>query len=433
MSGTPPATSLQHRHIFGINSDVAGNISFTTDDLVVYVAGHTIVLFSLSDRRQRFLNAAEITEKMTAYASGPGRRLCAVAERGERPQVHVFDLRTFRRKKTITVNETQAREFVALNFSEDDQSLVTLSGAPDWILTSWNWAKAKVIASVKASFDLPMCQCMYSPIDTTIAVCCGQQYVKFFRIVDKEARVLHETHMPEQNFTCMTWMRHPDDHLLAGTESGEVFMFRAGQLVMSLPCAPGPAMSMAVTSMASCRGGFIAGSTQGTLFFYGYDETRDQALFDDQFRLLRQQTTEHSSGAVLHIALCPADEKVCVLTSDAQLLSVPLYSSSSGTPQEITPTVTSFHGPSPIVGMDICLRKPLLLTCSADKSLRVWNFEKHCLEFSRTYGEEMYAVAIHPTGMPLSPPFRYLFLPFSVFLSFFSRLCHIYTRRGDED
>ena len=398
MSGTPLTTSLQHRHIFGINAEVAGNVSFTTDDLVVYVAGHTIVFYSLTDKRQRFLNAAEITEKMTAYTSGSGRRICAVAERGERPQVHVFDLRTFRRKKTITVNETQAREFVSLSFSEDDQSLVTLSGAPDWILTSWNWAKAKVIASVKASFDLSMCACMYSPIDTSIAVCCGQQYVKFFRIVDKEARVLHETHMPEQNFTSMCWMRHPDDHMLTGTESGDIFMFRAGQLVMSLPVAPGPHSSMPVTSLASCRGGFIAGSSPCTLFFYSYDESRDQALFDDQFKLLRVQSSECSSGAVVHIALCPADEKVCVLTSDAQLLSVPLLSTSSGAPAEIAPTVASFHGHAPIVGLDICQRKPLIMTCSADKSLRIWNFATHTLEFVRTYGEEMYAVAIHPTG-----------------------------------
>ena len=155
MSSNPLATSLQHRHIFGVNSDVTNNVSFTTEDLVVYIAGHTIVIYSLTDRRQRFLNAAEITDRITAFSSGSGRRLAAVAEYGDRPQVHVFDLRTFRRKKTITVGESHsgAKEFVCVSFSEDEQFLVTLSGAPDWTLTSWNWAKAKVIASTQASLS----------------------------------------------------------------------------------------------------------------------------------------------------------------------------------------------------------------------------------------------------------------------------------------
>jgi len=378
MSGNPLATSLQARHIFGVNSEVTNNVSFTTEDLVVYVAGHTIVLYGLSDRRQRFLNAAEITDKITAFSSGSGRRLAAVAERGDRPQVHVFDLRTFRRKKTITAGESTggSKEFVCIAFSEDEQLLVTLTGAPDWTLTSWNWAKAKVVASTQASMspDLALHQCMYSPIDSSVAVCCGNEYVKFFRIVDKEVRVLTETHMPEQNFTDMCWMRHPDDHLLAGTESGQIFMFRTGQLVMSLPCAPGPAFGLPVTSMASCRGGFIAGSGPGTLFFYAYDETRDQALFDDQFQLSHHVRSELSEGAVVHMALCPADEKLCVLTSDAQLLSLSLMSVKSLTSGQISHTVCSFHGPSSVIGLDVCVRKPLFITISKDKTLRIWNF-----------------------------------------------------------
>lgn len=28
-----------------------------------------------------------------------------------------------------------------------------------------------------------------------------------------------------------------------------------------------------------------------------------------------------------------------------------------------------------ITGMDTCIRKPLIATCSMDKSVRIWNFE----------------------------------------------------------
>lgn len=35
----------------------------------------------------------------------------------------------------------------------------------------------------------------------------------------------------------------------------------------------------------------------------------------------------------------------------------------------------SFHS-GQILGVDICIRKPLIATCSLDKSVRIWNYEK---------------------------------------------------------
>ena len=151
MSGTPLSTSLVNRFIFGANSHVHKNLSFTNDETIAYVAGHSIVLYNTIDKRQRFLNGAEITDQITAYASGPGKRLGAVAERGDKPQVHVFDLRTFRRKKTLVASESGSKDIVAICFSEDDQLMMTLTGAPDWSISVWNWAKAKLVATMQVS------------------------------------------------------------------------------------------------------------------------------------------------------------------------------------------------------------------------------------------------------------------------------------------
>jgi len=394
-------TSLAHRHIFGVNVDVTANVSFTTEDMVVYVAGHSLVLYNLTDRRQRFINGAEITDSITAFCCGSGRRLAAVAERGERPQVHIFDLRTFRRKKTIAASEGSSKEFVSVAFSEDDQLLLTLSGAPDYTLSCWNWAKAKVVAATQASpYGHPVYQCIFSPIDVSIFVVVGKEYVRFFRQADKEMRLLQETHMPEQNFTCSCWMRTPDDHLLVGTESGDVLLFRAGMFVMMLPCAPGPSRGgMPCTSMISMPGGFIVGSGPAELFFYAYDNSRDQALFDDQFTLVHSVTTDLSEGTVLHIAMCPLEEKLCVLTSDGQLLSLPCISPKSVLPEHIKYTSSAFHGPKSIVGMDVCVRKPLIITVCKDQTLRIWNFSTHECEMHKVFPEDMFSAALHPTGL----------------------------------
>jgi len=48
--------------------------------------------------------------------------------------------------------------------------------------------------------------------------------------------------------------------------------------------------------------------------------------------------------------------------------------------------------------MDVCVRKPLIITCSTDRSVRVWNYQDMTLEYSKTFLEEAYAVSIHPSG-----------------------------------
>lgn len=398
MATTASTTTLAFRHIFGVNAHVNDNVSFTDDDTVVYVAGHSLVLYNLQEKRQRFIQSAEITGPITAYTSGSGKRLAAVAEHGEPPSFHVFDLRTFRRKKTITTADLVSKEIVCLQFSEDNQLLLTLSGAPDWMLMCWNWAKAKLIASATVSNGTPMYRCVFSPLDASVACCIGKDCVNFFRIGEKEMRPLQENTMPNHNFTSFCWMRFPDDHLLAGTDDGKIVLFRSGEFLMNVMCAPGS--EYPIMSLVSITGGFIAGSSPGTFLFFFYDESKDQALFDSQFSLLSIVTApELSSGYISMLALDTKDEVLVGITSDGQLLTVPALSPQTLTTEHVKYLISSFHGPKPITGMDVCVRKPLVLTCCRDNTLRMWNFRDHTLELLKVFPEEMYSVALHPTGL----------------------------------
>jgi WD40 repeat protein len=49
--------------------------------------------------------------------------------------------------------------------------------------------------------------------------------------------------------------------------------------------------------------------------------------------------------------------------------------------------------------MDTCIRKPLIVTCSTDKTIKVWNFIENSNELVKSFPEEAYSVAIHPSGM----------------------------------
>jgi hypothetical protein len=64
---------------------------------------------------------------------------------------------------------------------------------------------------------------------------------------------------------------------------------------------------------------------------------------------------------------------------------------------------TSFHGPGPtgsacITGMDVCIWKPLIVTCGRDRSVRVWNYQERVVELMKEFPEEAQSVAMHPSG-----------------------------------
>ncbi|KAG6623006.1 putative WD domain-containing protein [Phytophthora cinnamomi] len=134
--------NLIPRHIFGLKIDVHSNVAFVDDQTVAYPAGHQIVVCSLDDKRQKFIAGTEASEGVTATALAPSHRFLAVAERSERALVSIFDLKTLKKRKVLSSADAQARSYVSMAFSADNQLLLTQGGAPDWMLTCWNWSKA---------------------------------------------------------------------------------------------------------------------------------------------------------------------------------------------------------------------------------------------------------------------------------------------------
>ena len=47
----------------------------------------------------------------------------------------------------------------------------------------------------------------------------------------------------------------------------------------------------------------------------------------------------------------------------------------------------------------LCVRKPLIATCAADKSVRIWNYVDKTMELMRTFEEDPCSIALHPNGL----------------------------------
>jgi WD40 repeat protein len=76
--------------------------------------------------------------------------------------------------------------------------------------------------------------------------------------------------------------------------------------------------------------------------------------------------------------------------------------------------ISQFHSDS-IEGMDIAVNKPYIISCSKDKSLKVWDYKNRCLALSKTFEEEMYSVAYHPSGMHCIVSFEEKIIPMNIY------------------
>lgn len=60
--------------------------------------------------------------------------------------------------------------------------------------------------------------------------------------------------------------------------------------------------------------------------------------------------------------------------------------------------ISPFHAEE-ITGLDCCINKPYLISCSKDKSVKVWDFLNRVQVLSKTFDENLYSITYHPSGM----------------------------------
>ena len=61
-------------------------------------------------------------------------------------------------------------------------------------------------------------------------------------------------------------------------------------------------------------------------------------------------------------------------------------------------TKQKFHH-TQIIGYDVCLQKPFVLTCAKENSIKVWNYETGQLELNKKFVENIKSASISPNGL----------------------------------
>nr|CCA14945.1 conserved unknown protein putative [Albugo laibachii Nc14] len=348
------------------------------------------------------LGTPEGAEGITSFAVSIDKRLIAIAEKGSlSAQIHIYDASTLKRCKTIALTESSA--CISVEFSLDRKYIISQSTAPDYNLSLWLWEKLKLVASIKmnASSGWSNGQSVHtariSPSDGMNICVSGNGNIKFFKLIDNQFRPQTATIKRETpKFTSHAWIT--EERIVASSDTGDLWYFEQNEIRQIISSCFGEGHY--ANSIVGYSKGFICAGTEGIVYLFDrVDEGREY------YRKMKSFRIDASVSSICSIAKSSSEDVLVCCLDNNQLYSLVLSSTDilkeDMTSFDLLSTSNHFAGAfgSDITGLDTCIRKPLIVTCGLDKSLRVWNYIDHTIEVMKIFKEEMYSVAFHPSGL----------------------------------
>ncbi|NXL26795.1 CFA57 protein, partial [Glaucidium brasilianum] len=456
--------------VFGCQPRVAGGLCFLEEQVVLHAAGAGCLRLHLEQKWHKFIAGTEKSRGVQALAVSPNRRYLAVSETvAEQPVLTVYELSSgpARRRRTLAAARLPAREAVSLAFSPDCRYLAAATAPPERHLTYWLWEQQRLMAAVRVGApDSGGCQVSFSPQDNAQVCITGNGFFKLFKYSEGTLKQMNLQKGEPQNYLCHAWLS--EEEVICGTDTGKLFLFETGKLhwETSVKYKKPPReleedvttneyesyadVSSGLTSednssqkdslpqisaVAAYSKGFACSSSPGVVLLF--EKTKEKEVYKESQEiwlpqdLLSSELKKSGRQDIICICFSPSEETMVVNTNKNQLYMFTMLSTDLMKEKAAYFAYLTFplHS-APITGMDICVWKPILATCSLDRSVRIWNYKANTLELYKEYQEEAYTVSLHPTGLfclvGFSDKLRYLSLlheDMRVFKEFSVRKC----------
>lgn len=390
-----PSISIQIKHIFGCKGDIVNAVYHIDEHRVIYSSGHNIVIYNIEDRQMQFLPGLEGSLGITAMTLCPLQRFLAVAERAERAIIFVYDMQKQRKKRALVTSDCLSQEYISLSFApkQEKKYLISLGGHPDWTLIFWQWDRQKVLHSTKVSSGSPVYQISFNILDYMNGIIAtGNNVFVWYKPIDglkiQSQGINKKESILSSNYLCHSWLY--DGKLAIGTDSGEILI--CDQNCEYRGYVTSGMESWSVLCILPFSNGFLVGGEEArvVMFERNPDEIRVQhSRSQKSISITNQPTAKIKSMSMSH----STEDSLIIALDNSQIFSLPFTSEQD----EAKPLSDRFHT-NAITGLDVCIRKPLIVTCGIDSSVRVWNYEKNNLEVLTMFSEEPYSVAFHPSG-----------------------------------
>lgn len=170
-----------------------------------------------------------------------------------------------------------------------------------------------------------------------------------------------------------------------------------------------PTQDHSIRSLRTFPRGFTFGYLTGTVHLYEM-ETPHKFIKRNIFRIpdhtiVREYETPNEDlvTTVNCISINPSQGKLMVTCKESQIYTATLWMQDSSATAAVESMFTEYGAAlhnGPIGSMAVCNWKPILLTAGKnDRTLKIWNYETEELDLAQKFQDDLYGVALHPSGL----------------------------------
>jgi WD40 repeat protein len=286
----------------------------------------------------------------------------------------------------------------------------------------WDWNMQKVIRTIAVGLNIPTSlplsqrnfMLSFNPHDRT-----GDSFLltgpeKTFKYLRKDVEynlTIDHTQINEMdpskkissNFAAHAWSKETG-HILICTDEGEMIVCEnSGQYKAYI--LDSPKTGSAIEAVISLDNGFLI-AVGSDFYIYRTSNVDDRAplkIHGEKCKLEIKNEQKHlqTQNVVQCMAINSKENELYCITTNGQMISGTLNCRS----KEVLPYSVCFDyvqgqfHKSEITGLDVCIRKQLIVTCAKDRQVCVWDYHNRQLEIQQTFSDECNAVAFHPSGL----------------------------------
>ncbi|KAI8896953.1 quinon protein alcohol dehydrogenase-like superfamily, partial [Globomyces pollinis-pini] len=360
----------------------------------LYPAGSNVMVTNVEQKTQRFVSVSENGNHISAMAVSQDRHVFAVAQKSsQEPSIHVYDLHTYRkRRKLSAIQPIPKSEFVSLAFSVDSKYLIAQTGTPNWTLIYYPWEKGKPLAHIcsSPSPDLPVYHISINPFDSTEIFVSGKHFASIYRLIEGQLKAIPIA-VPSMTYISHTWITI--DRVVMVAQEGKVFLVECAKIIQEEPF---PVSNTTISCIQATKHGFAVGSSSGLVAIYNF-----LIMESTEFTLSSMLHLPDSQTNVVGLAATTGEDTLLVEVSTNHIYKVVLSSTIDSDEQHKYEVFMESSHTGPISGLALCIRKPLIVTCSQDRSIRIWNYMTGTCEMVKFFNDEPQSVSLHPSGLYL--------------------------------
>ncbi|KAJ3172248.1 Cilia- and flagella-associated protein 57 [Geranomyces variabilis] len=259
------------------------------------------------------------------------------------------------------------------------------------------------------AFGSVVYQVSFNPSDNTQVCVIGNGIFKLFRYQEGLLKLFSVQKLEPKNYLSHCWAA--DDRIIVGTEDAKILIFEQnGELRTEISHTFGPnSVPRTVSTLLGYSKGFICGGSHGSMAIYERNEDANaiaalppgqrEIAGREMYRKVKELTMADDNARVTNMAISPSEDNFVATTETNQIFALMLAGTEvKGEESRFEIFSQPFHH-GQITGCDTCIRKPLVVTCSTDRSVRVWNYLDSTSELVKYFPEEAFSVAIHPSGL----------------------------------